>query len=69
MLESYARGVNAFIATGHRPVEYQLLDAEPATMAALALDRGDAADRLSDGLGLVEAVARRGACRSSASKA
>ena len=29
MLESYARGVNAFIATGHRPIEYQLLGAEP----------------------------------------
>src|SRR5580698_9291871 len=28
MLESYARGVNAFIATGHRPIEYQLLGAE-----------------------------------------
>jgi penicillin amidase len=30
MLESYARGVNAFIATGYRPVEYRLLDAAPA---------------------------------------
>ena len=30
-------------------------------MAALAFDRRDAADRLSHGLGLVEAVARRGA--------
>jgi penicillin amidase len=29
MLESYARGVNAFIATGHRPIEFQLLGAEP----------------------------------------
>ena len=29
MLECYARGVNAFIATGHRPIEYQLLGAEP----------------------------------------
>jgi penicillin amidase len=31
MLESYARGVNAFIATGYRPVEYRLLGAAPAT--------------------------------------
>src|SRR3984957_20853960 len=30
MLESYARGVNPFIATGYRPVEYRLLDAAPA---------------------------------------
>jgi len=29
MLESYARGVNAFIATGRRPIEYKLLGAEP----------------------------------------
>ena len=29
MLESYARGVNAFIATGYRPIEYKLLGAEP----------------------------------------
>ena len=29
MLEAYARGVNGFIATGYRPVEYRLLDAEP----------------------------------------
>jgi penicillin amidase len=31
MLESYARGVNAFIATGYRTIEYRLLEAEPAT--------------------------------------
>jgi penicillin G amidase len=30
MLESYARGVNGFIATGHWPIEYGLLGAEPA---------------------------------------
>ena len=30
MLESYTRGVNAFIATGHRPIEYRLLGVEPA---------------------------------------
>src|SRR5271156_6418742 len=30
MLESYARGVNGFIRTGHRPIEYGLLGAEPA---------------------------------------
>jgi penicillin G amidase len=29
MLEAYARGVNAFIATGHRSVEYKLLGVEP----------------------------------------
>ncbi len=29
MLTAYARGVNAFIATGSRPVEYGLLKAEP----------------------------------------
>lgn len=29
MLEAYARGVNAFIATGARPVEYGILRAEP----------------------------------------
>ena len=29
MLESYTRGVNAFIATGHRPIEYRLLGVEP----------------------------------------
>jgi penicillin amidase len=29
MLESYARGVNGFIATGYRPVEYRLLNVEP----------------------------------------
>jgi penicillin G amidase len=29
MLESYASGVNAFIATGYRPREYRLLQAEP----------------------------------------
>jgi len=29
MLESYARGVNAFIATGRRPIEYKLLGAKP----------------------------------------
>lgn len=29
MLESYALGVNAFIATGELPLEYQLLDAKP----------------------------------------
>jgi penicillin amidase len=30
MLESYARGVNSFIATGYRPIEYRLLGVEPA---------------------------------------
>src|SRR6266436_5025978 len=30
MLEAYARGVNAFIALGRWPVEYQILDAKPA---------------------------------------
>src|ERR1700735_3489327 len=30
MLESYARGVNGFIATGYRPIEYRLLGVEPA---------------------------------------
>ncbi|MCB8883803.1 penicillin acylase family protein [Acidisoma cellulosilytica] len=29
MLEAYAGGVNAFIATGRRPVEYGILNAEP----------------------------------------
>ncbi|HEY1783730.1 MAG TPA: penicillin acylase family protein [Roseiarcus sp.] len=29
MLEAYASGVNAFIATGYRPIEYGLLKAEP----------------------------------------
>jgi penicillin G amidase len=29
MLEAYASGVNAFIATGYRPVEYRLLKTEP----------------------------------------
>jgi penicillin amidase len=29
MLESYARGVNAFIATGQKPIEYGLLGVEP----------------------------------------
>lgn len=29
MLEAYASGVNAFIATGYRPVEYRLLEALP----------------------------------------
>ncbi|HEX2891027.1 penicillin acylase family protein [Vineibacter terrae] len=29
MLEAYASGVNAFIATGYRPVEHRLLGAEP----------------------------------------
>ncbi|WP_178131198.1 penicillin acylase family protein [Reyranella sp. CPCC 100927] len=31
MLEAYASGVNAFVATGCRPVEYGLLDAQPVT--------------------------------------
>jgi penicillin G amidase len=31
MLEAYASGVNAFIATGYRPVEYGLLKTEPET--------------------------------------
>jgi penicillin amidase len=30
MLESYARGVNSFIRTGYRPIEYRLLGVEPA---------------------------------------
>ncbi|GGC89994.1 penicillin acylase family protein [Chelatococcus reniformis] len=29
MLAAYAKGVNAFVATGYRPVEYRLLAAEP----------------------------------------
>lgn len=29
MLEAYAKGVNAFIATGYRPVEYGILKTEP----------------------------------------
>lgn len=29
MLDAYAEGVNAFIATGHRPLEYRLLGVEP----------------------------------------
>jgi penicillin amidase len=33
MLVAYARGVNAFIATGHWPVEYALLGAEPGEWA------------------------------------
>ncbi|MGC2783689.1 MAG: penicillin acylase family protein [Roseiarcus sp.] len=31
MLEAYASGVNAFIATGYRPIEYGLLETEPET--------------------------------------
>jgi penicillin amidase len=31
MLEAYAAGVNAFIATGYRPIEYRLLQTEPRT--------------------------------------
>jgi penicillin G amidase len=31
MLEAYATGVNALIATGYRPIEYGLLKAEPET--------------------------------------
>ena len=38
-----------------------ILDCEPARLGALALDRGHAPDRLSDGIGVVEIVARRGA--------
>jgi penicillin amidase len=31
MLEAYASGINAFIATGYRPIEYGLLKTEPET--------------------------------------
>ena len=61
MLEAYARGVNAFIALGRWPVEYKILGCEPARLGALALDRRDAPDRLPDGFGVVETMARCGA--------
>ena len=58
MLEAYARGVNAFIALGRWPAEYAILNAEPGAVGAVAFHRGDAPDRLSDGLGVVETMAR-----------
>ena len=45
---------------GRWPAEYAILGARPAAVGAVAFHRGDAPDRLPDGLGVVEAVARGG---------
>ena len=61
MLEAYARGVNAFIGLGTWPVGIRDSRLRGRGMGAVAFDRGDAPDRIPDGLGMVEAVARGGA--------
>jgi hypothetical protein len=60
MVEAYAAGANAFLASGAPlPLEYELLGAAPEPWEGLALHRSDAPPRPADGLGVVQAVARR----------